>query len=161
MTAFIDWLRNHPLGYPAILFVLACIVSIYAGDIKRFVHKWPGKTARAAVRNSTAQQLELLKHLQPGNAYNLLFYFASQFIGFVFQSLGIIVVANIVSAVKYWHISADTYFSLVAGLFCGRCNTVRKLLVQLGRYPESTAELEKRLADLRKPAESTSQRALE
>jgi|SRR5437667_1507601 len=151
MHALIDWLQNHPVAYPAILFVLACIVSIYAGDIKRFLHQWPRTTLRAAARNSTVQRLELLKSLQPGNAYNLLFYFALQFIGFVFESIAIIIVANIVFAAAHWKVAAGTYFALIAGAFCGRCNTVRKVLAQLGEYPQSVAELEKQLADVQKP----------
>jgi hypothetical protein len=147
MHALLDWLRNHPVGYPAILFLLTCIVEIYAGDIKRFLHKWPRTTAQAAARNSTIARLELLKSLQPGNTYNLLFYLAFQFITFVFQSLGIIIIADIVSVAKHWNISAGIYFAMIAGIFIGTCNTVRKVLWQLDSYPESVARLEKKLAD--------------
>jgi len=150
MNWVIEWLRIHPVAYPAILFVLACLVSIYGPNIKRFIHEWPraGSTLRSMARNSIANRLSLLKDLQPGNTYSLVFYLASQFVSSVVNATVLAVGLSIVAAVLHKNFAFTTYLALIAGNFTARCNEIRRVLVELGHYQESIAELEKRLTSL-------------
>jgi len=160
MHSFAEWLRNHPVASFLIPIAVGLLGNVYSGNLKRFLHQWPRskRTMRAGARNIAITRLEQLKHLHPGNAYNLLFYFALHFIGFVFESLAWVVLVTIVSWVAHWKVPEGVFFGLVGGVFLGRYNTVRKVLWDLNDYDHSVAKLEKQIADVQpvldKPAES-------
>jgi MFS family permease len=143
-----DWFGRHPLLYTFLLFLIACFVSIYSSDVKRFLHEWPRTKvkARQANRLVVTQRLELLNHVH-GNSYNLIFYFALQFIEMVFEFLLLAIVATILAKVAAIKSLSGVMFGLFCGAFVGRCYTVRGVLKQLSNYDHSVSELQRQLAE--------------
>ena len=79
-----DWLGKHTLLYAFALFLVGCFVSLYSAEVKRFLHVWPRTRLNQAHQNSVRQRLDLMKRLHK-NPYNLLFYFAQEFISMIFE----------------------------------------------------------------------------
>ncbi|HEV8524854.1 MAG TPA: hypothetical protein VGQ71_10170, partial [Terriglobales bacterium] len=74
MQAVVYWLQNHPLAVAFALFVLSCVVSLYAAEIRFFLTKWPRNKLREATLNRAKSRLRTLNMLHE-NSYHLLLWF--------------------------------------------------------------------------------------
>ena len=144
MTNFhrlIDWVGNHQLLYTFILFLLAAALSIYAQDIRLFLHRWPRTKVQEFNRNRISERLKLLRSIN-GSAYHLLFYFALQFLQMVLEFLLLAVGYTIYSALGPGTARMTILIALFSGAFIGRCNSVREVMKQLSKYDQSVSALE-------------------
>ncbi len=145
-----EWLKNHPLLYPFILFVLAAFVSIYSAELKRFLHHWP-KTAehsRKAAQQVVIHRLAILNALH-NDSYQLLLYFADKFITLVIEGLGLMVIISVIGLITKIHIELIVWVSMMTGSLTGAVLEVRRVLKELVNYDQSVNTLQAYLAKLK------------
>ena len=142
------WCGEHTLLYPFLLFLASVLVSIYPQEIKRFLHEWPKTkaTAHQAKRNILTKRLALLKTLHD-NSYMLVFWLALNFVNYIFTCFIVVVVANILALFGKARPSTEVVLYICAGVFMGRCNTMRATSVDLSSYDETVTKLEQRLEE--------------
>jgi hypothetical protein len=151
-----EWLKNHPVLYPFILFVFAAFVSIYSQEIKRFLHHWP-KTAehsRKSAQQFVTRQLALINALH-NDSYHLLIYFADRFILLVIEGFVLMLIVFVIGLVIKIHPkqSLIIWGSLMAGSLIGAVLEVRRVLKQLLNYDQSVTDLQAYLTKLNRQAE--------
>lgn len=141
--ALTEWLRNHPLLYPFILFLLGGFLTLYSGDIKRFLHEWPRtkEKARQAGRNKAIFQLELLTSLH-NDSYQLLLYFAERVTQVVYWGVFCAPIAIIIGIFSSKVHPLSLLFGMWAGNVIAESQRVRKVLAQLHSYDKSVAMLQ-------------------
>lgn len=145
-----DWAWAHPLLYPFILFVLACLVEIYAKDIRSFLHHWPrtNERWRNVKEKDLVNRLELLKTLH-NDGYRLLIYLVSRAIGLFFScfltSFVVLVYAVLIHERNRGALADGVSF----GLIVGTLYDVNGVLKQLINYDETVVDFQKRLSVLK------------
>ena len=92
-----DWAWAHPLLYPFILFVLACLVEIYGKDIRSFLHEWPRTKARAhkVKENDLCKRLVVLKALH-NDSYQLILYLMNKCLMLIIEWFATAVIASVI-----------------------------------------------------------------
>ena len=139
----IGWLSGHPLLYGFVLFLISCVVSLYSNEIKRFLHVWPKTKLSEAHQSAVRQRLDLMKRLHK-NPYNLIFYFAQEFISMIYEWLVLAVLFTIASSI-WKQIPPASFIPFCIGALTGRCQRNRTMLNQLAHYEEIAPLLERQL----------------
>ena len=147
-----DWLWSHPLLYPFILFVLACLVEIYARDIRSFLHNWPRtkKTVRGVAKDDLTKRLVLLKSLH-NDSYQLILYLAHKGFELIIEWIVVAVTLSVILLVLH-HTIEDILSSLIGvclGALTGMFYDIRKVLNQLSDYDRAVTKLQNKLDDLK------------
>lgn len=144
----VTWLQGHPLSVSFILFGLATVISIYASDIKRFLHSWPRsrKTILAINRNKATHTLNLLKVVH-NNPYQLLMYFIWNIVSVVVTAFYINAGFIAVAWISTRKLTVVSIWPTMAGIALVRTFEVRNTLRQLYDYDASVKELEQTIRD--------------
>jgi hypothetical protein len=145
MNTLTDWLKNHQLLYTFILFLLSAAFSLYAKDIRRFLHEWPKtkETARQVKRDKAAERLRLLQLLH-NDSYQLLLYFSIQFMQIVLGCLISAAILFVISLFREKPFLTGIYVGAWAGIFLGRLDNLRSVVSQLTRYDSAVAGLQQK-----------------
>jgi hypothetical protein len=148
MHLLTEWLKGHTLLYTFILFLISALFSLYSQDIRRFLHEWPRTKAKALKtrRDAAIRRLELLSLLY-NNSYQLLLYFATQFVQMIFGWLIWAAILTVIALFSKTQVSRGVVFGVFAGLFIGRLQEIRGVLVQLTRYDRSVATLQQQASN--------------
>jgi uncharacterized membrane protein (DUF106 family) len=145
-----DLLKNHQLLFTLVLFVLSALFSIYASEIKQFLHNWPRtkERARKARENDLVERLALLKILH-NDSYQLIIYLVNRFTGLIFSWLKAMAVLILIEIVSRTPLNQGLVEGVVIGLVTGECYYVRVVLKELGNYDETVRNFQQRLSDLK------------
>jgi hypothetical protein len=147
MKTILSWPQNHPVAFPLILFLLASGISVYASDIKRFIHEWPRNKLKEISRRNLEQRLANLK-LMHNNVYELsLFVYQQLATGFI---AGIIIGFAISNAalLVLQHFSVAPFFTALAGTLFGSALNIKHMVTQLQHYNAEIARLSTELSEL-------------
>lgn len=144
-----DWLWSHPLLYPFILFVIACAVSVYSQDIKRFLHNWPRtkERSRRFTENDLTKRIVLLMKLH-NNSYQLLLFMVYKITNYVFTCILTSILVIGIGVITHEKSIRGSIFGVAFGLFVGVCFDLRTTVNQLYRYDEAVADLQKQRSKL-------------
>ena len=144
ITATHDWIAGHPVGSMVLTFFFGSLLSIYASEVKSFIHNWPSRQYRSGVRTNSYERLALLQLLHE-NTYRLLLYLAGTVTGSVNIALAMYCISTISSlwqAHGFPHPDWDFY----AGIWVVRLYSASIVIWQLQNYDVAVAQLKRKIA---------------
>lgn len=148
MHTVITWCRNQPVWFAIILFVLTIPLSLYAAELKHFLHSWPRtkKTLRRFSYNRAQSKLKLLKALHQDSYRLNLYVYGSLLYVFrfsVYLYTGVILVSLIFTR------HFPTWLSLwgtASGILMGRLLDLSDVFKDLEKYERAVTRLEREIA---------------
>lgn len=122
-----------------IFFVLSCIVSLYATEIKLFLRNWPKDKFRKATLNRVKSRLRLLNGIH-GNSYELTLWFIWELVDIFIWTAIVNIITFLLSFIIHPS-NVPTFWSTATGVVIGRAFYMKDVLRQLYNYKASVQEL--------------------
>jgi hypothetical protein len=149
------WPTDHPLLYPFLLFLLGAMLSglfsVYAQEVKHFLHHWPRAKKRAfeVALNTAMYRLAILKRLH-NDSYQVLLYFWSKVDYILYEAFlnGLLIYTVRIFPTGREYVSWWLFGGLVFGAVFSCWWEARWVLRQLLKYEESVQKLERSITEM-------------
>jgi len=151
MDWFIRWHEAHTLAFELILFLCACLVSVFSTKIYQFVTQWPRRTAGTIVTRRMEFELLRLERLH-NNVYNLFIYLLRETVVTAFAVLFIILIVCALLLYTRQKLIIVPFYGTITGLIVGRLYDFYQLVEGLYSYKDTVKGLQDALAAKRTTA---------